>query len=237
MNRLALMILKNVWRIPWVYGKMCHYAKHTERYSEEEIYGYMQHIVGCAAKAGKVDVQVYGKENIPSEDGFVMYANHPGMFDFMTVVSAFDRPMALVLKKEVGEWPLLKQMAKCTKSFPMDPEDIRQSLGVINAVTEEVKKGRNYLIFPEGVRNKSRDSMLDFHAGSFKCAVKAKCPILPIALMDTHRVLDDKGSKPITVQLHYLKPIPYEEYEGMSTVQIAKMVREKIQQAINEIIA
>jgi len=76
--------------------------------------------------------------------------------------------------------------------------------------------------------------VFDFHAGSFKCAVKAKCSIVPIALIDTHKVLDGKGSKPITVQLHYLKPIPYEEYEGMSTVEIAKMVRERIGQVIGE---
>ncbi|MBQ8548148.1 MAG: 1-acyl-sn-glycerol-3-phosphate acyltransferase [Lachnospiraceae bacterium] len=234
MNRMTLMILKNLWRIPWVYGKLCHYARNTEDYSEEEKYEFMQYIVGCAAKAGKVDLQVFGKENIPEEDGFMMYANHPGMFDFMTVVSSFDRPMGLVLKNEVGKWPLLKQMAKCTNSFPMDTEDIRQSLGVINAVTEEVKKGRNYLIFPEGTRNKSRDTMLEFHAGSFKCATKARCPILPIALIDSHKVLDGKGKEPVTVQIHYLELIPYEEYAGMSTVELARMVRERIGKVIGQ---
>ena len=140
MNRMALMVLKNLGRIPWVYGKLCHYAKYAADYSEEEMYIHMRYIVSCAATAGKIDLLVYGKENIPEKDGFVMYANHPGMSDFMAVVLSFDRPMGLVLKKEVGKWPLLKQMARCTKSFPMDTEDIRQSLGVINAVTEEVKK-------------------------------------------------------------------------------------------------
>ena len=45
-------------------------------------------------------------------------------------------------------------MVDCTKSFPMDREDIRQSMQVILSVTKEVENGRNYLIFPEGTRSK-----------------------------------------------------------------------------------
>ena len=63
--------------------------------------------------------------------------------------------------------------------------------------------------------------MLEFHRGSFKCATKAQCPILPIALIDSFKVLDQKGSKPVNVQIHYLKPIPYEEYKEMNTAELA----------------
>ena len=30
MNRIALMILRNFWRVPKYYSKLCHYAKHTD---------------------------------------------------------------------------------------------------------------------------------------------------------------------------------------------------------------
>ena len=187
-----------------------------------------------AVKSGNIDLQIYGKENIPKEDGFLIYANHQGLFDIVALAATCDRPWAAVLKKELYKLPVLKQMVDCTKSYPMDREDIRQSMQVIQAVTKEIEKGRNYLIFPEGTRSKKGNQMLDFHGGSFKCATKAKCPILPIAFIDSFKVLDQKGSKKVTVQLHYLEPIYYEEYKGLNTVELARLVRSRIEKTVSE---
>ena len=96
------------------------------------------------------------------------------MFDIMAMAASCDRPWAVVLKKELYHLPFLKQLVACTKSYPMDREDIRQSMQVIQAVTKEVEKGRNYLIFPEGTRSRQENRMVEFHSGSFKCATKSK---------------------------------------------------------------
>ena len=101
-------------------------------------------------------------------------------------------------------------------------------------VTKEVEAGRNYLIFPEGTRSRNGNEMLEFHGGSFRCATKSKCPIVPIALVDSFKVLDEKGSKPVSMQLHYLKPIPYEEYQGMKPAEVAELVKERIAEKIRE---
>ena len=45
MNRLLLMVLKNIWKVPAAYAKLCHYAKYTEQYSEEEKYKHIQYIM------------------------------------------------------------------------------------------------------------------------------------------------------------------------------------------------
>ena len=232
MNRIVLMVLRNFWRVPGAYAKLCHYAKHTEKYPEEVKYKHIQYILKLAVKSGNINLQVYGQENIPKENGFMLYANHQGMFDILALAATCDNPLAVVLKKELINIPFLKQVAQCTHSFAMDREDIRQSMEVIQAVTKEVKKGRNYLIFPEGTRSRKGNQMLEFHRGSFKCATKACCSILPIALIDSFQVLDQKGSKPVDVQIHYLKHIPYEEYKGMNTAELAEMVRGRIEETV-----
>ena len=237
MNRLALMVLRNIFKVPYLYGKLCHYAKHTEKYSEREKWDHIQHILGLAVKSGNVDLQVYGLENIPAENGFMFYANHQGMFDVVAIAATSPVTMGAVLKKELANVPLLKQIRLCTKSFAMDREDVRQSLEVIKAVTEEVKQGRNYLIFPEGTRSKNGNVMGEFHGGSFRAAMKAKCPIVPIAFIDSFKVLDQKGSAPVTVQMHYLEPIPYEVYKDMKTVEVAALVKERIQQTLDQYIS
>ena len=234
MNRLALMVLRNIPRVPGLYGKLCHYAKNTDKYPEQEKWDHIQHILQLAVKAGNVDLQVHGLENIPAPGtGFVMYSNHQGLFDVVAIAATCNTPLGAVLKKELTDVPLLRQIRECTKSFPMDREDIRQSLEVIRAVTEEVKQGRGYLIFPEGTRSKNGNVMGEFHGGSFRAAMKAKCPIIPIAFVDSFKVLDQKGSKRVTVQIHYLSPIPYEEYAELKTVEVATLVKGRIQETID----
>ena len=234
MNRIVTMVLKNLWHVPGAWFKLCRYAKHTDEYPEVEKWRHLQYILRLAIKGGNIDLQVSGLENIPAENGFMLYANHQGMFDVLAIAATCDAPMGAVLKKELYDIPFLHQIAVCTKSFAMDREDVRQSLTVIQNVTEEVKNGRNYLIFPEGTRSKLGNQMLEFHGGSFRCATTRKCPILPIALIDCFKVLDQKGSAPVTVQLHYLKPIAYEEYAGLKPAEVAALVKQRIQEKIDE---
>lgn len=233
MNRIVTMIVKNLHIVPGAFAKLWRYAADPEKYPEMEKWELIHYIMHRAVMGGNIDLQVTGLENIPEEDGFMIYANHQGMFDVVAIAATWERPLAAVLKKELGEVPLLKQIRLCTNSFTMDREDVRQSLEVIQNVTKEVQKGRNYLIFPEGTRSKNGNVMGEFHGGSFRCAVKAKCPILPVALLDSHRVLDEKGSAPVKVQLHYLKAIPYEEFAGMKPIEVAALVKQRIQEAID----
>ena len=118
------------------------------------------------------------------------------------------------------------------KAYMMDRNDIRQSLQVIVNVTNEVKNGRNYLIFPEGTRSKMGNEMLEFKGGSFKAATKAKCPIVPVALIDSFKAFDTGSVKKLTVQVHFLEPIYYEEYKDMKTTEIASEVKRRIEETI-----
>lgn len=233
MNRLALMVIKNIFRVPGLYGKLCKYAKNPENYPEQEMYDHIRKIMNVAIAAGNVTLEVYGSEHIPAENGFVMYGNHQGLFDVMAIVSAMPHSMSAVYKIELKDIPLIREIAACVKAFPMDRDDVRQSLEVIRSVTKELQAGRNYLIYPEGTRSKNGNAMGDFHHGSFRCAISAKCPILPVVVIDTYKVLDQKGSKPITVQLHFLPPILPEEYAGMKTTQLADLVKSRIQECLD----
>ena len=234
MNRIVRMVLMNIFRVPGLFAKLCHYAKYTDKYPEQEKWDHIHKILVHAVNAGNVDLVVTGLENFPETDGFMLYGNHQGMFDVVAIAATCKRSLGCVLKQELQNVPLLKQIIQCTKSFPMDRSDVRQSLTVINAVIEEVKKGRNYLIFPEGTRSRQGNTMGEFHGGSFRCAVKAKCPIVPIAFVDSFKALDQKGSKPLKVQIHYLQPIEYEEFAGMSATEVAALVKQRIQEKIDE---
>ena len=234
MNRIVRMVLKNLHLAPAAFRKLNHYAKYTDQYPEQEKYDHIHYMMQRAVAGGNIDLQVYGQENIPSENGFLMCGNHQGLFDIVALTAVYDGPLACVFKKELENVPMLKQIIACSRSFAMDREDVRQSLGVIQAVTKELENGRNYVIFPEGTRSRNGNVMGEFHGGSFRCAVKAKCPIVPIAFIDSYKVLDQKGSKPVSMQMHFLKPICFEEYKDLKTVELAALVKARIQQVIDE---
>lgn len=235
MKRILMMVFRNILLVPYMWIKLCYHASHVDKYTEEEHYKMLRYITYRANKGGNVIIDVHGQENIPKENGFMFFPNHQGMYDVLAIIDACPKPFSVVAKKEVANVPFLKQVFACMKAYMLDREDVRQAMEVIVNVTKEVKKGRNYLIFAEGTRSKKGNQIQDFKGGSFKSATKARCPIVPVALIDSFKPFDTNSITPVTVQVHFLEPLLYEEYKDMKTNEIAETVKERIQNKIGEL--
>lgn len=233
MRRIVLMVLRLFFKVPYYMYKIAWYGKHQET-KLEDAYAFVKKVTKAANKAGRVTIESHGVENIPKENGFVFFPNHQGLFDVLVFLESCPVPFSFVIKKEASNLILLKQVCAALRSLTIDREDIRQSMQIINQVTEGVKAGRNFLIFAEGTRSKMGNKLLPFKGGTFKSAVKAKCPIVPCALIDSFKPFDEKSIAPVTVKLLYLQPLYYEEYAGMKTPEIAELVKQRIEQAIEE---
>lgn len=234
MKRIIMMVLRNLLFVPYGWFKLCYYASHVEKYTEEQRYSLLKYIDGKANKGGNVHIDVYGQENIPEQNGFMFFPNHQGLYDVLAIIEACPTPFSVVAKKEIANIPFLKQVFACMKAYMIDREDVRQAMEIIVNVTKEVKKGRNYLIFAEGTRSKQGHQPGEFKGGSFKAATKAKCPIVPVALIDAFKPFDTNTISPVTVQVHFLKPMLYEEYKDMKTTEIAQEVKRRIEEVIRE---
>ncbi len=234
MNRLTWSMTMHFWRVPILWHRLCHYANHVEKYTEAERWAFMQELFQLSVKLGNIELLVAGQENLPEKGGFMLYSNHQGKFDANAIVASCARPLGVVMKKELATHPFFKRIIKCTNSFAMDRESVRQSLTVINNVIAEIKKGRNYLIFPEGEANRFSNAIGTFKHGSFRCATKTGCPVVPVALVDCFKPMDQQGHDRVTIQVHYLPPIYAEEYRGMSTAQLAELVKSRIEDTIRD---
>ena len=234
MKRIIMMVFRNLFLVPYMWIRLCYHASHVDKYKEEQHYELLKYITHRANKGGNVTIDVYGVENIPDENGFMFFPNHQGLYDVLAILDVCPKPFSVVAKKEIANIQFLKQVFACMKAYMIDRDDIKQSLQVIINVTNEVKKGRNYLIFPEGTRSKNGNELLEFKGGSFKAATKAKCPIVPVALIDSFKPFDTNTTSQVTVQVHFLKPLYYEDYKDMNTKEIAALVRERIQSTIRE---
>lgn len=166
-----------------------------------------------------------------------MYPNHQGKYDALGIIYTHRKPCSLVMDKAKSNTILVREFVDLVQGKRLDKKDVRQALTVINEVSAEVKRGKRYILFPEGgyeFNNKNR--VCDFKAGSFKIALKTKAPIIPVALIDSYKVFNSFKLGPVTTQVHYLKPIFFEEYGGLKTHEIAALVKSRIQEKINEIL-
>ena len=220
--------------VPYWYLLILYYAINSRRISDEKKLALFKKIITNINREGNVEVRSYGMENIPKDQSFMYFPNHEGTYDVLALFESSPYFFSVVMKKELENKPFLKRIFQIMEAHSIDRKDIRQSMKVILKVSEEVSSGKNFLIFPEGTRSRG-GKQIDFKGGSFKSATKAKCPIVPVAIIDSYKVFDCHCADPVVVQVHYLEPLYYEQYKMLKTTEIAEIVGNRIKKTVENI--
>lgn len=222
--------------LPFVVYYICkaHYIdRHGERYSEEERYKMARKCIRIMMRGGRIETESFGQELLPQEGGYVMYSNHQGKYDTLGIMSSHPKPCTIVIDAYRSKLPITDSFIDLVQGSRLDKTDMRKQLQTILQIVEEVKSGRRYIIFPEGGYDHNKNELQDFMAGSFKCATRAKAPIVPVAIIDSYKPFGVNSLRRVKTQVHFLSPIYYEEYSGMKTVEIAEMVKGRIATVID----
>lgn len=207
---------------------MVYMSNHPEKYSRDEQYAYCLKMIKFLIDSSHVKVEAYGTENIPAEDGFYLCSNHQEKFDPLAIWYLFPRHIGVILDDKACHRPFIREVCKLIKSQRLHNEDMHSVMKVFSEITEDLKNKQNFMVFPEGGYEVESKVLSEFKAGCFKSAQRAKCTILPVAIVDSYRIFDKgfKTTKPI--QVHFLKPILPEEYAGLKTNEIAELVKSRI---------
>lgn len=236
MWRMNYSIIMNLVRLPKLVETMHRMADQPDKYTEQEIYDYIRYIVGLMKKTGHIRTECYGAENLPPEGGYVMYPNHQGKYDAYSIVDVHEKAASVVMDREMSYFMFVSEIIDALRGKRMDIHNSRQALSVIKQVAEEVAEGRRYIIFPEGAYDNSKhNSLWDFKPGCFKAAAKAGAPIVPVALVDSYKVYNSWQITPVKTQVHFLKPLYYDEYKDMNTYEIAETVKTRIRDKLAEL--
>jgi 1-acyl-sn-glycerol-3-phosphate acyltransferase len=233
MKRIILMAFRSFFILPYWFFRI-HCLCNTKKYDVRTRYSFLHKITPIAIQKGRITIRCIGLENLPKENGYIMFPNHQGLFDALAFLQTHERPFVTVMKKETKDIILLKQVIQILQAEVIDREDIRQSMQVIKNMTGRVNNGENFLIFAEGTRSRNGNELLEFKGGTFKSAMNARCPIVPVALIDSYKAFDTNSIKKLTVQIHYLKPLYYKNYQGMKSTEIASLVSSMIKKAIHD---
>ena len=128
--------------------KMRREADHPEKYSAEERYELARHCIRLMKVTGGIHTKAYGQENLPKEGGYMMYPNHQGKYDALGIVYTHRRPCSIVMDKAKSNTILVKEFIDLLEGKRLDKKDVRQALTIINEVSEDVKNGKCYILFP-----------------------------------------------------------------------------------------
>ena len=207
-----------------------------DEYNEETTYRYVQYISEVMQKTGHIKTEVYGEENLPKNGGYMMYPNHQGKYDVYGIISVHKEPCTFVMDIKKSNIIFIKQIVDLLEAKRLDKENNRQAMKIINEVAKEVKNGRKYILFPEGIYdNKKKNKLIDFRSGCFKICLKSKVPIVPVALIDSYKPYNSWEVGSIITQVHFLKPILFDEYKNLKTCEISALVKNRIYDKIKEV--
>ncbi len=129
---------------------------------------------------------VEGLENLASEPCAVLVANHSSYLDSVVLVAALPRDVRFVANHMAATWPLVGLIIRKAKHLVVDRRSQRSRAACARAMIAALRDGTSLILFPEGTR--SGGGMLPFQMGAFRVAVRARRPVLPIAVVGTSRV-------------------------------------------------
>ena len=239
MLRFYYTIFINLYRIPYYILKLSYLSRHATPDNIQKRYALTRKIARIVQRTGRIKTISFGQELLPENGGYVMYPNHQGRYDMPGIVSEHPKPCSFIMAEERSHKPLTTQICNILDAKRMKRDDLRQSVQIIFEVANEVKEGKRYVIFPEGSyeHEHTNNQMGEFKPGCFKAAMNAKAPIIPVALVDSFKPYEFNSLKKVITETHFLEPIFYEEYKDLNTREVADLVKQRIQNALDSILS
>jgi 1-acyl-sn-glycerol-3-phosphate acyltransferase len=173
--------------------------------------------------------RVAGAEHLPLDRAAVYCANHQSNVDPPVLFAALHPRMHILFKAELNAIPILARGFRLGGFIPVDRRNKEAALRSIEAGAASIRSGNSFLIFPEGTRSRTAE-LLPFKKGGFIMAIKAKAPIVPVAVQGGRDSMR-KGSaiiQPITVSIRVGEPIETAGFELGDRNALIKRVRERM---------
>ena len=151
--------------------------------------------------------RIFGKKNVPKRGSLVVVANHGSHLDPPLLGHALGRPVAFMAKEELFRIPLLGKIIAMCAAYPVkrgasDREAIRTA-------TSRLHEGWAIGVFLDGSRQ--ADGRVNHPlAGAALLAARSGSPLLPVAIVNSHRAFGAGSFFPRLVPIHLRigSPIP-----------------------------
>ena len=235
MFRFYFMILSQPIKAVKIYTTMRKMVKKRDSIPFEERYKYCMKVIDVVNKGGRTRPVFVGEENIPDETTMFV-SNHQGRYDGIGIYTKLkDKPTSFLALRSTMNAPMYYEFFKLLESVYVDENDVRSHVYAINKMTEMLKEGRNFIVFVEGGYTDNRNELQEFKTGALKSAFDAKITITPIVLYDSWKVYGVSSIKLIEPEVHFLKPLKYDDYKDMTRKELADTIKQMMQSKLDEL--
>lgn len=151
-------------------------------------------------------IKVVGAENIPTESGYMIAANHIAAKDVLLIGASCRRQIRFIAKKELFKIPILRSIMRSFGAVKLDRGG--SDVAAIRTSIELIKGGNLVAIFPQGHRNpgvEPCDTVI--HHGAGLIAHKAECDVIPVCI----KTRGHKYRIFRRIEIIFGKPIPHSE--------------------------
>ncbi len=207
-------------------NKKKEYKKHNRFY--DVLFGWL---MGYAAWICGADVTVTGMNKVPkpSEGRFLFVSNHRSIYDTFIQVGAFWKyPLSFISKPENFKIVMgNRYMTRC-RYMAIDRSDVRDGARITSNAAKMIQTGECCVgVYPEGTRNRTAETLLEFKPGCFKSAQWARCPIV-IGVVHDSAQMRPRFPKRTKVWFEIVDVLPYESFKDLKTHEISDIVRQKM---------
>jgi len=161
------------------------------------------------SRFGTSELIIEGAENLP-EEPLLFVSNHQGYGDiivFLKAVETFNRQIGFVAKSNLGKIPLFGPWVLRVRSLLINRGDARSTVKKFIEGEDLLRRGFNLVIFPEGTRSHSNE-LGEFKHGSLHLAIRSGAPIVPVTLMNSWRMWEEKGyPQSAKVRMYFHPPV------------------------------
>jgi 1-acyl-sn-glycerol-3-phosphate acyltransferase len=185
---------------------------------------------------------VTGAENIPASGPAILASNHLSIIDSIYLPLMVSRPVTFAAKSEyfTGTRPMDRLIAaylRATKQLSTDRAGARAAQDMLDAALGLLRAGQLFGIYPEGTR--SPDGRLyRGRTGVGWLALHSGAPVIPVAMIDTEKVLPPghKIPRPGKIGIRIGEPLTFEALiaEGTGARQ-RRAVTDEVVQAIQKL--
>jgi len=166
-----------------------------------------------------------GQENLPSEGGFVLAANHLSNIDPWPLAVPLwpGRFLRFMAKSELYWWPL-NHVINAGGGFPVRRGE--RDVEAINRAVELAREGYAVAMFPHGTRQRKglvKRHQPKAHTGAARIALEAGVPLVPAAIAGTDRL-----ARLGPLRVRYGRPLDLDDLRGTDPAVAAHEATERL---------
>lgn len=179
----------------------------------------------------RVKLRAEGLEKIVKSRSYVFISNHSSNLDPLAVAWTLSNTLRFIGKRSLEKIPLFGWAARRARVIFIDRSDSHKSIETINKAIKELRDGISAYFFAEGTRN-FNGKLQSFKKGGVVLALKARLPIVPITILDSHKLFPKRALriKPGVMRIIIGDPIETFPYGEGDKDMILEKVRSIIAQ-------